>query len=237
MEGKKQEKGIIDKILIVAGFGIFLGYMSEGFRLGLGNAMNYIFGPLTAFLPLHIVIFIMALITGLFTTVASKYAMDWELMRKNQERGREIQTKMRAVNKELRAAQLEENKYKVKKLEQKRAEIMKEQADSMRDQSGMMLQQFRLMGYTMPVVLPIFGWMRYVIYYVPGPMRFAGEMMTLPFFGSGTFGSSATNVLKFIPGGLFGSPIPGIPYWGFWYLICSILIGQVIRKVLNVGVT
>ena len=213
-----------DMIMMVIAMGFMFAYGREDVRMGIGTGMNLIFGPLNA-LPLHIIILLMALITGLFSTAIRKYMVNWEEVRANQNLSRDLQARMRALNKEFREAQTEENKHKVKKLEQKRAELMKEQAEMMRGQSGAMMQQFRPMFYTMPVILGIFGWMRYLVYLAPEGVRQANEIIVLPLVGSGTFGSSATNVLGFIP------------FWMFWYIICSFLTGQVVNKVLNVGMT
>ena len=171
----------IDTIAMVIGIGIMFGYFSKDVQDAIGNGMNQIFGPLLDVLPFHIVILIMAIITGVYSSVIQKYTMDWELLRKNQEVGREIQAKRRQIEKEYREARLEENKYKIKKAEEKRAKLMKEQTEMMRGQSEMMMQQFKPMWYTMPVVIPIFGWLRYVLY--EGSFRFADKLLTLPVWG------------------------------------------------------
>ena len=216
----KEQKKRIDQIVMVIGIGIMFAYSYEGFRMSIGEGMDLIFRPITA-LPIYVVILLMALITGLYGSIVQKYTMDWEMIRKNQEKSKEIQARMRKINKELREAQLEGNKYKIQKMEKKREGEMKAQTEMMRGQSDMMMQQFKPMFYSMPVVLPIFGYMRYLIYFAP--VRYAEHIMTLPLLGDGTLGSSPTNVFGFMP------------YWFFWYFMCSILIGQIIRKALNIG--
>ena len=218
----KKLRNRIDKVAMVIGFGVMIGYSFEGFREPLGVGMHALFGPLTV-LPIHIVILIMALITGVYTSVIQKYTVDWESMKKHQTKSKEMQAKMKGIQKELKEAQADENKYKTKKLEKKREEAMKAQAEMMKDQSDMMMNQMKPMGYTMPVVIPIFGWIRYIIY--NAPIHYAGTIMSLPLLGDGTLGHSATNV--------FGK----MPYWFFWYMMCSFLIGQMIRKVMNIGVS
>jgi len=224
MGEEKPAGSLADMIAMVVAMGFMFAYGREDVRMGIGTGMNMIFSPLNA-LPLHVIILLMALLTGFFSTAIRKYMVNWEEVRANQNVSKDLQARMRALNKEFKEAQTDENKHKVKKLEQKRAELMKEQAEMMRGQSGAMMQQFRPMFYTMPVILGIFGWMRYLVYLAPEGMRHANEIMILPIIGSGTFGSSASDVFGFIP------------FWMFWYMLCSFLTGQIVNKVLNVGMS
>jgi uncharacterized membrane protein (DUF106 family) len=219
-EGKAGWRRYVDTIMMALGFGIMLGVSVPGFRDSIGGGVNYVLGPL-AVLPIHIIILMMAVITGIATSFIQKYTMDWESMKKNQEKSKQIQGKMRELNKELKDAYKDENKYKMKRLEQKRAEIMKEQSEMMKEQfaGGMMMQMFKPMFYTIPIVLPIFIWLRYLVYFAPNPCR--AEIMFLPLLGAGTLGSSSTNVFGFIP------------YWFFWYMLCSFPLTQLIRKALK----
>ena len=53
--------------------------------------MNYILGWLPGFLPFHVVLFVLAAITGLYASLIQKYTMDWELMRNQQEKMKTLQ--------------------------------------------------------------------------------------------------------------------------------------------------
>jgi len=178
---KNKFKDVLDKVALIAGFGLILGFMNQGFRESLGATMNYLFGPLTAF-PVYIVIFILAMITGLYTSLIQKYTIDWEKTRRATER-------MKQFQKEFKEAQLSENKHKLKKLEEQRGEIMEMQAE-------MSKQQLRPMAYIMLVTLPVFGWLYYLMFAL-----YPTAKIVLPFYGLKILATD--RILKFIPVWIF----------------------------------
>ena len=174
-------KEYLDKVALIVGFGLIIGFMSEEFRNALGIWMNYLFGPLTV-LPIHIVIFVLAAITGLFVSLIQKYTIDWEVTKRAQEQ-------MKVFQKEFREAQLSGNKHKLKKLEGQRAKMMKMQSE-------MMKQQFKPMAYTMLITLPIFGWLYYLVFTLQPEAT-----IILPFYGIKILATDM--VLRFVPVWLF----------------------------------
>jgi len=174
-------KDVLDKVALIAGFGLILGFMNQGFRESLGVMMDCIFGPLTVF-PVYIVISILAVLTGLYTSLIQKYTIDWEKTRRATER-------MKQFQKEFKEAQLSENKHKLKKLEEQRGEIMEMQAE-------MSKQQLRPMAYIMLVTLPIFGWLYYLVFTLDPTAK-----IVLPFYGLKILATD--RVLKFIPVWIF----------------------------------
>lgn len=135
----------LDNVALAVGFALTFGIMiSSEFRDWLGVAMDSILGWLPAVLPFHIVLLVMAAVTGLYAALIQKYTMDWEFLRQQQVRVRSIQS-------EMRAAQLSGDKAKMQALQQK-------QMDMMTDQSKMMKMQFKPMAYIGIVSVPLFMW-------------------------------------------------------------------------------
>ena len=174
-------KEYLDKVALIAGFGLIIGFMSQDFRHSLGMMMNELLGPLTV-LPIHIVMLVLSTITGLFVSVIQKYTINWEASKRTQEQ-------MKVFQKEFREAQLSRNKRKLKKLEGQRAEMMKMQSE-------MMKQQFKPMAYTMLITLPIFGWLYHLIFTLQPEAT-----IILPFYGIKILATD--RVLRFVPAWLF----------------------------------
>jgi len=207
MKGKV--KKILDKTLFALGLAFTFGVFSSEFRLQIANAVAVVLDPLLT-LPIHIVIFILAAITAAYSSVIQKYTVDTEKMK-------EIQQIVMAFHKEYAEAVKQNNKYKLKKLEEKKPEIQKLQGE-------MMGSQMRTMSYTVAVTLPIFYWLWARIYDV--------HTAVSKFYGLKS---------KFIVNVPFGGeihvsdPVLFIPWWIFWYFLCSILLSQVIRKSFKLG--
>jgi uncharacterized membrane protein (DUF106 family) len=113
---------------------------------------------------------------------------------------KEIQKKVMEFNKEYMEAVKQENKFRLKQLEEQKNEINQLQSE-------MMGMQFKPMFYTMVVTLPIFMWL-YAL------AKSQNIMITVPFSGEIHI----------------ADPVLIFPWWIFWYLLCSIAVGQVIRK-------
>lgn len=138
-------KKTIEKVAIGLGLFMMFGIIAiPELRDIIGNLVGELLNPLLSILPLHIVIFILAAITGLYASLIQKYTMDWELTRR-------LQEKMKALQKEMRQAQLTNNAAKMKKLQE-------QQAGMMEDQMSMMKQQFKPMLYISILSIPLFFW-------------------------------------------------------------------------------
>jgi len=203
---KKKAKDVIDKILIGLGLLFMFGIFKVEFRIGVANAVAPILDPLLV-LPIHVVILILAAITATYSTIIQKYAIDME-------RFREIHQKVLAFQKEYMEAMKQNNQYKLKKLEEKRPEIQKLQGE-------MMGSQMRSMFYTIVVTLPIFYWLLVRIYDIHAQVSNyyslqSKFMVTVPF--SGTIHISERILI--------------VPWWIFWYFLCSFLLSQIIKKVI-----
>jgi len=169
---KSDFKQTVERAALALGFGMMFGIilLGETFRMQVGEVVELLLGPLPDILPFHIMLFVMAAITGLYASLIQKYTMDWELMRR-------VQDQMKNFQKEFREAQLADNQAKVKKLEVERSAMMN-------DQMQMTKQQFKPMAYISIISLPLFMWAYLYIGEHPDPtliFPFWGEKMLTGF--------------------------------------------------------
>jgi len=203
-------KDLIQKFLMILGAMFFVGIFFPSFRIAMAKAVSPILDPLLV-LPIHIVILILAILTAIYSTLIQKYTVDYERMK-------EIQKKVMEYQKKYMKAMKENNQFVLKQLEQQKNEISSLQAE-------LMSMNFRSMFYTVVVTIPIWIWLWYVIYNVSqtgyhgfysGVSKF---MVTVPFQGR----IHVSDRVLFLP------------WWLFWYFLCSILASFVLRRVLRLG--
>jgi uncharacterized membrane protein (DUF106 family) len=175
-------------------------------RNPVGQAMNNVLGGLITVLhvPLFITILLLSVITGAYSSLLLNRFVD-------QEQVKQSQTKMREFQKVYREAQLAGDKSKLKKLDKERAEVMELSMD-------VQAQTMRPMPYILIISLPLFGWLSYIMYYFPPLGSYVATTISLPYFGT----------LAYTHGVIFGFPV-----WLIWYLVCSLVFTQVIRKTLG----
>ncbi|HDD36302.1 MAG: DUF106 domain-containing protein [Archaeoglobaceae archaeon] len=121
-------------------------------------------------------------------------------------RMKEIQKKVMEFQKEYMEAMKQKNQYKLKQMESKKDEMQKMQSE-------MMSMQFKPMFYIGVVTIPIFMWLW---------LKVKNSVMEVivPFAGK-------IHV---------ADPVLIVPWWLFWYILCSITITQIIKKVFRIGV-
>ncbi len=205
---KEQIKKIIEGAAMGLGFFVMFGIVIiPGLREGMGAALDVALGPLADIIGNFLItILILSVVTGFYTSLIQKYTTNWELM----EKSKQYQKQMRELQKELMDAKRENNKQRLKKLEKKKEEIMRKQTQF----SGeMMRQQMKPMMYIGIITIPIFMW---IWVYIEA--------------------ASVGAVIFPLIGGkeLTASFIFGLPYWVLWYMVCSIPIAQMIRKVIGI---
>ena len=207
---KEQMKKLLESMLMALGFFILFGILIiPGLREGLASALGVVLNPLANAVGhdnFLITILILAVVTGIYTSIVQKYTTNWELM----EKSKQYQKQIRALQKELLEAKRANNKTLIKKLDKKREEIMRKQTQF----SGEMFrQQMKPMAYIGIITIPIFMW----IWEYVGVASL--ETVFFPLLGEKAL--TARFVL-------------GLPYWVFWYMICSIPLAQVIRKAIGI---
>jgi len=162
MNGKLTKS--LDNLALAIGFFFFFGIMvSAELRDGIGVFMDYVLGWLPAILPFHVVLFVLAAITGLYASLIQKYTMDWEFMREQQQN-------MRRVQREMKEAQLSGDKTRQQQLQNEQMKMVSEQGK-------MMQMQFKPMLYIGIVSIPLFMW----AYFYIGQHQ---PTMVFPFWGS-----------------------------------------------------
>jgi uncharacterized membrane protein (DUF106 family) len=174
-------------------------------RTPVGQAMNVVLGGLVTALhvPLFITILILSVITGSYSSLLLNRFVD-------QEQVKQSQAKMRDFQKVYREAQLAGDKGKLKKLENERAEVMELSMD-------VQSQTMRPMPYILIISLPLFGWLSFILYQ-PWLASYVSTTINFPYFGT----------LAYTQGVILGFPV-----WLIWYLVCSLVFTQVIRKTLG----
>ncbi|MBE8539757.1 EMC3/TMCO1 family protein [Geoglobus acetivorans] len=121
-------------------------------------------------------------------------------------------SKMKEIQQKVMEFQKEYSDAVKKNNQEKLKRLEKDRDEVMRLQSQLMSMQFDPMFYTVIVTIPIFMWMYKISTLNPiVNVPFAGEIHVGQFY------------LIF-------------PWWIWWYMFNSIVFGQVVRKVLKVGV-
>ncbi|RLI87119.1 MAG: hypothetical protein DRP01_02655 [Archaeoglobales archaeon] len=207
-------KKVVQNVIMILGIAFFIGIFFPSFRLGMAQAVDPILHPLLGFGKIHIVIFILASFTALYSSLIQRFTVDYKFMKFAQQKIAEYQKRyFKAVK--------ENNKFLLKQLE-------KEKDDIKRLQAELMDMNFRTMFYTVVVTIPIWIWLWYVIYNVQNlptfyPMWSVNATshfnVTIPFSGE-------IHVSDYLM-------LPLFTWWIFWYILCSIAVGQIFRRVLQ----
>lgn len=156
----------LDTLALAVGFFLFFGIMVSGdLRHVIGVAMNAVLGWLPAILPFHVVLFALAAVTGLYASLIQKYTMDWDFLKNQQEKMRNLQAAMKE-------AQLSGDKGKMQQLQTEQMKMVSEQGK-------MMQMQFKPMLYIGIVSIPLFMWA--YMYIDQNHLTLA---MTFPFWGT-----------------------------------------------------
>jgi uncharacterized membrane protein (DUF106 family) len=193
-----------DKGAAVVTVGFMAGYARQDIRNVIGSALDVVIGPLNEILPFYVVILLLALLTGLWSTILQDNLMDSEVMGEYQEKMQDLKERREAAKERGDDEALDR--------------IQQEQMDAMGDQLGMFKAQFRPMVWIMLLTIPAFLWMYWMIR--DGHIDSSGIQMVLPLQGEITDWQQ----------GLLGP----MPAWILWYFVCSMSFSQLLRKALNV---
>ncbi len=206
---------IYDKAAAVVGvFLIIFGYRDEDIQAVIGDVINVAVVPMHEVgIPYYLIILIFAVLTGLYSSYLQLYMMDWDWVKGQQKKVKEIQS-------QLKEAQMNDD-------EGREEELREEQMEVMSEQMKMFKMQFRPSVWILVLTIPIFLWLFWTF-----STRFGGSphiepmpVLVMPFFGELQFSDSVFSRPAFLEG------------WLFWYIICSFGFGQIMRKVLGVNPT
>ncbi len=207
---------IYDKTVAI--FGVFLivfGYRDEDIQAMFGDAINLAVDPLHqgAGLEYYLIVLLLAVLTGLYSSYLQLYLMDWDWIKIQQKKVKKIQS-------ELKEAQMSGD-------EGRKEELQDEQMEAMGEQMKMFKMQFRPSVWILVLTLPLFLWMFWTF-----STRFGGSphidqmpVLVMPFAGEMEFSESVFSWPRFLEA------------WLLWYIICSFGFGQILRKALGVNPT
>lgn len=199
---KDTVKDFIQRFFLALGIVLMLGiFISRDFRNNLAESISPFLDPVYQAVPVHVVIFLLAIITGTYTTLIQRYSIDFS-------RFKRIQKEIMAYQKEYMDAVKKDNQAKLKQLEPKKQEVQKMQGE-------MMGMQFKPMLYSGIVTIPIFMWL--------WTKTKSEQFIAVPFSVDPIH--IADPFIPFLP----------IPWWIVWYLLCSVVVSQVVKKVFRLG--
>jgi uncharacterized membrane protein (DUF106 family) len=196
-----------DKGAAVVSIGLFAGYSWAPMRNIIGTVMDVVLGPLNTALPFYAVVMVLAVVTGLYSTLLQANLMDTEKMGKYQEKMKEIQEKRKEAKERGDDEALDR--------------IQDEQMEAMGDQMGMFKEQFRPMVWIMFLTIPVFLWMYWKVG-IGDPSSGQFGTMVLPFRGTVAWKDQVLGPVQ---------------VWIVWYFICSMGFTQIIRKGLNIDIS
>ena len=201
---KESLKRTADAIFIPLAFSLLFGMLIvPNFREDIANVLNFVLEPLVAHTSFLFTILILAVLTGIYTSLIQKFTMNFELI----EKSRELQKRLREIQREYIAAKKEGDKKRLKKVEREQKRLMSMQ---MQISSEMFRQQIKPMAYSMLITLPLFFWMwEYA--------NIHSEKVIFPMIGE----CSLADSFFFLK------------YWMVWYMICSFGITTIVRKLLG----
>ncbi|QAU13745.1 DUF106 domain-containing protein [Halorubrum sp. BOL3-1] len=197
-----------DKLAGVATLGAFVGYAVSPVRNAIASGIDVVLGPLLNVVPFYVVIMVIALGTGLYSTLLRAGLMDMEKMGMYQDRMKDIQERRKEAEERDDDEALDE--------------IQDEQMEAMGDQLGMFKEQFRPMVWIMFLTIPAFLWMFWVIGYRGSSAEYpavAAQELVVPLAGAVTWDT-----------GIVGP----IQMWILWYFLCSMAFTQLVQKSLNI---
>lgn len=201
-----------DKLAAVGAVAFAPAYFVPWIRDIVGSAVNVVLGPLDAILPFYIVIIVLSVLMGLYSTLLQGNLMNTEKMGAVQEKMSDIQDRRKEAKERDDDAALER--------------IQEEQMDAMGDQLGMFKEQFRPMVWIMLFTIPAFVWMYWKIGIGGGG-------------GAGHIARTEAQIILPLVGQVeWTAGIVGpIQVWIVWYGLCSIGFRMVIQKALNLQTT
>ena len=200
-----------DKLALVATLGAFVGYAVAPVRDVIAGSIDLVFGPLMGIVPFYVVIMVLALATGLYSTLLRAGLMDMEKMSVYQDRMKDIQERRKEAKERDDDEALDA--------------IQEEQMEAMGDQLGMFKEQFRPMVWIMFLTIPAFLWMFWVVGYRGADAAYpavAAQELVVPFAGTLTWDA-----------GIIGP----IQMWIVWYFFCSMAFTQIVQKSLNISMS
>ncbi|MEF8820251.1 MAG: DUF106 domain-containing protein [Haloferacaceae archaeon] len=199
---------IYDKGAAAVTMAFFVAYAWQPLRDLIGGIMDVALGPLEQAMPFYAVVMVLAMATGLYSTLLQANLMNTEKMGQYQEQMQDLQERREAAKERDDQEALDR--------------LQDEQMDMMGDQLGMFKEQFRPMVWIMFFTIPVFLWMYWALGIGGGTQHIDPGRITIPLRGPLEWREQA-----------FGP----IQVWILWYFVCSMGFTQIIRKGLNIDIS
>jgi uncharacterized membrane protein (DUF106 family) len=199
---------VYDKGAAAVTMAFFVAYAWQPLRDLIGGIMDVALGPLEQSLPFYAVVMILAMGTGLYSTLLQANLMNTEKMG-------QYQQQMKDLKERREAAKERDDQEKLDSLQD-------EQMEMMGDQLGMFKEQFRPMVWIMFFTIPVFLWMYWALGIGGGTQHIDPGSITIPLRGVVGWRDPA---------------IGPIQVWILWYFVCSMGFTQIIRKGLNIDIS
>jgi len=162
---------VYDKAAAIGSVGLFAGYSISSVRNVIGQTLDLLLGPLESTLPFYAVVMVLALFTGLYSTLLQANLMDMDKMAYYQDR--------------MKALQNKRDEAKEAGDDEALDQLQKEQMEAMGENLGMFKEQFRPMVWIMLFTIPVFLWMYWMI--LADGTTITPETIVLPIFGETTW--------------------------------------------------
>ena len=197
-----------DKLAGLGTLMFMIGYMYAPIRTAVGETLDIVLGPLLTLLPFYAVVLMLAILTGLNSTVLRALLMDMDKMSMYQDRMKDIQERRKEAKERGDDAAMQK--------------IQEEQMEAMGDQLGMFKEQFRPMAWIMFLTIPVFLWMYWAIGARGATMHYELGTVVFPIWGAKEW----------------TEPMLGpIRPWIFWYFLCSTASIQIIQKAMDIDMS
>jgi uncharacterized membrane protein (DUF106 family) len=167
-EGPDSSWTTYDKLAGLGALVMFAGYSFGPVRDVIGSTIDLILGPLDSLLPFYVVVLVLAMGTGLYSSLLQANLMDMEKMQYYQERMSDIRER--------------EQEAKERGDDEALEEIREEQMQAAGENLGMFKEQFRPMAWIMLLTIPAFLWMYWMI--LDGHVAELERSITMPLLGS-----------------------------------------------------
>jgi uncharacterized membrane protein (DUF106 family) len=199
---------VYDKGAALITVALFVGYSYAPIRNVVGNAVDLVMGPIASALPFYAVVMVLAVATGLYSTLLQANLMNMDKMGAYQERMKDIQERRKAAKEAGDDEALDR--------------IQEEQMEAMGDQLGMFKEQFRPMVWIMFLTIPVFLWMYWAVGIGNAPSHIDVTPIVLPLAGEVGWTTGVAGPIQ---------------TWILWYFLCSMAFTQIIRKGLDIDMS
>jgi len=197
-----------DKAAAALTVGLFAGYAWAPARNVIAGGLDVVLGPLTDIVPFYVLVMMIAVATGLYSTILRVALMDTDKMGEYKARMDDVKERREAAKERGDDEALEE--------------IQQEQMEMMGDQLGMFKEQFRPMVWIMFLTIPAFLWMYWALGFRGGVEHHAFQNIVVPLAGEVTWTTGIVGPLQI---------------WIVWYFLCSMAFNQIIQKGLDISMT